>query len=176
MPCAGTWTDTKRVPRARPPAKSRRRLRKNRLGLTVDDATSVRLGRIRQKGTTPEQAVRKLLTSLGVAYRLNNRDLPGTPDIANRSKQWAIFVNGCFWHRHVGCARATTPTRNRSFWLAKFSANTERDRTSLARLKRIGYRTLVIWECKLSESPVAVREVIRSVLLRPAGRRPRLAT
>ena len=71
--------------------------------------TSARMGNIRQRGTEPELAVRAMLTALGVRYRTGNRDLPGSPDLANRGRHWAIFVHGCFWHAHPGCVKATMP-------------------------------------------------------------------
>lgn len=122
------------------------------MGLTVDDETSARLGRIRQKGTTPELAVRRVLTTLGARYTTSNRDLPGSPDLANRRHRWAVFVHGCFWHRHEGCRRTTTPSRNRDFWLAKFAANQARDARALEALKVLGYRVAVIWECESEDT------------------------
>src|SRR5687768_13330933 len=85
------------------------------------------MGRVRQRGTTPELAVRSALRQLGVSYRLNARELPGSPDVANRSKRFAVFVHGCYWHRHPGCRLTTTPSTNVDFWLEKFSANQARD-------------------------------------------------
>ena len=64
---------------------------------------------------------------LGLSYRRNVRNLPGSPDLANKSKGWVIFVNGCFWHRHTGCKRATIPKRNHNFWKQKFAENRRRD-------------------------------------------------
>ena len=125
----------------------------------TDEATSARLGRIPQTGTKPELAVRRLVYSLGHRYRVANRDLPGSPDIANRSRRWAIFVHGCYWHRHPGCARATTPTRNRDFWLSKFDRNTERDREAISSLERVGFRVLVVWECDVAPGGLAVEPV-----------------
>jgi DNA mismatch endonuclease (patch repair protein) len=79
---------------------------------------------------------------------VNNRDLPGSPDIANRSKKWAVFVHGCFWHRHDGCPRTTMPRRNREFWAEKFRANIRRDRKVIERLEACGYLVLIVWECE----------------------------
>src|SRR5262245_31208823 len=103
---------------------------------------------IRQKNTAAELAVRRELAELGQRYRVINRDLPGSPDIANRSRQWAIFVHGCFWHRHTGCKRTTIPTRNREFWEQKFVANVARDRRAVSALRRRSYKVLVVWECQ----------------------------
>lgn len=120
--------------------------------LLVDPETSARLGRIRQKDTSAERAVRRVLHALGLRFRVRNRDLPGAPDAANRTRRWAVFVHGCFWHAHRGCYRATVPKRNREFWLEKFAANRARDARALRALRRQGYFTLVIWECELDDS------------------------
>lgn len=118
------------------------------LGLEVDCATSERLGRVRQHGTAAELAVRSALRRAGAHYRTRNRDLAGSPDIANRAAVWAVFVHGCFWHRHEGCPRTTTPTRNRAFWLDKFHANIARDERVQSELRALGFGVLVIWECE----------------------------
>ena len=115
--------------------------------LSVDEATSARMAAIRQQGTRPELVVRKLLTRLGLGYRLANRDLPGSPDLANRKRRWALFVHGCFWHRH-GCRATSTPTRNRAFWEAKFARNVARDEAQVNRLRSRGYRVVIVWECE----------------------------
>jgi DNA mismatch endonuclease (patch repair protein) len=103
---------------------------------------------IRQKGTKPELIVRATMTVLGHRYRVENRDLAGSPDLANRARRWAIFVHGCFWHRHPGCRLASTPKRNADFWLAKFERNVERDRAVVSSLEEIGFTVVVVWECE----------------------------
>ena len=135
----------------------RYRVREGHL-LQVDDATSLRMAGIRQKSTRPELLVGKLLRALGLRYRLSNRDLPGSPDFANRRARWAVFVHGCFWHRH-GCSASTTPARNREFWEAKFARNLARDARSIEELRVSGYRVLVVWECetKRAESELLAR-------------------
>lgn len=134
--------------------------------LITDPTTSRRLGLVRQRDTRPETLVRKILHSKGVRFRVRNRDLPGSPDIANRRRKWAIFVHGCFWHRHHGCAKATIPKRNRAFWLAKFDANIARDRLALSRLAEVGYTTVVIWECELGyDMRERLRPIYRASLL-----------
>jgi DNA mismatch endonuclease Vsr len=107
---------------------------------------------IRQHSTAPELAVRRALREVGASYRLTNRDLPGSPDVANRSQGWAILVHGCYWHRHSGCHRSTTPTRNRGAWEDKFAANVARDRTKLAALQKLGFRVLTVWECETNDA------------------------
>ncbi|MGA7617520.1 MAG: DNA mismatch endonuclease Vsr [Thermoanaerobaculia bacterium] len=125
----------------------------------TDEPTSVRMGRVRQRATEPELVVRHVAYAIGLRYRTRNRDLPGSPDLANRSKQWAVFVHGCFWHRHESCARTTTPTRNRTFWMRKFETNVERDRRVRRELRRAGWRTVVIWECETSDPTVIERRL-----------------
>ena len=116
--------------------------------LIVDRETSLRMANIRQHGTMPELAVRAIARELGLHYRVKNRDLPGSPDLANRSRHWAISVHGCYWHRHAGCSKATTPTRNHAFWVAKFEANVARDARSVAALREMGFLVRIVWECE----------------------------
>lgn len=86
---------------------------------------------------------------MGLRYRICNQDLPGSPDIANRANKWAVFVHGCFWHRHAGCPRATTPKTNREFWLRKFAANRKRDERVQAELRAMGFKVAIVWECEV---------------------------
>lgn len=118
---------------------------------STDAATSARMSRIRQHGTEPELAVRRAVATLGLRYTTNNKDLSGSPDLANRSRRWAIFVHGCYWHRHAGCRKATTPRTNTEFWLNKFSRNVQRDSDARKSLRRAGYRVLTFWQCELDE-------------------------
>lgn len=136
--------------------------------LVVDDATSARMALVRQRGTQPEQVVRRALVALGHRFRLANRDLPGSPDIANRARRWAVFVHGCFWHRH-GCKATTTPTRNREFWEAKFQRNVARDRRSIEALEASGYSVVVLWECDIKRDPALVRAQLVRALGAPAA-------
>jgi DNA mismatch endonuclease (patch repair protein) len=87
---------------------------------------------------------------MGYRYRLNVRDLPGTPDIVFRRRKLAIFVHGCFWHRHRCRFGRVVPRTRREFWLEKFAANTARDRKALRLLKTEGWTVLTVWECQLS--------------------------
>ena len=129
--------------------------------LTTTGAVSVRMGKVRQHATAPELAVRRIVYARGLRYTLNNRDLPGSPDLANRSRRFAIFVHGCFWHRHAGCVRASIPKRNRSFWCEKFAYNVRRDRRATAALRKLGYCVVVIWECQATDRSVLARELAR---------------
>jgi DNA mismatch endonuclease (patch repair protein) len=110
------------------------------------------MGRVRQSGTAPEMAIRRAVSTLGLRYTVRNRDLPGSPDLANRSRRWAIFVHGCYWHRHAGCYKATTPRTNTYFWLNKFSRNVARDEAARIELERRGYRVLTFWQCEVEGS------------------------
>lgn len=105
--------------------------------------------RVRRRDTAPEIALRKWLWRQGYRFRVHNRRLPGTPDISNSSRRWAIFVNGCFWHGHEACVRATVPKRNREFWVAKIAANQARDRAKQEALERMGFAVMTVWECEI---------------------------
>lgn len=137
--------------------------------LKLDPNTSARLGRVRQHGTRPELQARQLLAELGLRYTTRNRDLPGSPDLANRTRGWAIFVHGCFWHAHPACPRATVPKRNRAFWLAKFAANKARDAKAIASLAALGFRAVVLWECELARTDAVRRRLQRALITRPRG-------
>lgn len=139
-------------------------------GFLVDRATSTRLSKIRQSGTEAELTVRSLVAGLGHRYTLGNRDLPGSPDLANRRRGWVVFVHGCYWHHHPGCARATVPRRNQQMWLAKFTANRLRDARAMRAVRRRGLRCLVVWECEL-RNPERVEGRLRRFLGQRAWKR-----
>ncbi len=105
------------------------------------------MSRIRGKNTTLEKRVRSLLHQLGFRFRLHGRKLPGRPDIVLAKHRTVIFVHGCFWHRHRGCRNCTTPTNNRTFWLKKLNGNAARDKVHHRALRKLGWRSLVVWEC-----------------------------
>jgi DNA mismatch endonuclease (patch repair protein) len=109
------------------------------------------MGKVRQHGTSAELSVYRAARAIGLRVTRKNRDLPGSPDLANRKRKLAIFVHGCYWHRHHGCSRSTTPKSNEAFWRAKFDRNVERDAVALAELKVLGFRAVVIWECEAND-------------------------
>jgi len=117
----------------------------------TDERRSALMRRVRQRNTAPEEALARMLRSVGLAYRRNVRTLPGSPDFANKRRGWAIFVNGCYWHHHTGCRRATTPKNNAAFWTQKFADNRRRDARKIVELRRRGIRVLVVWECELAD-------------------------
>jgi DNA mismatch endonuclease (patch repair protein) len=118
--------------------------------------------RQRQKDTKPEVLVRSLLHRSGHRFRASNRDLPGSPDAANRTRQWAVFVHGCYWHAHQGCPRHTVPLRNREFWEEKFAQNRARDARVAAELRDRGYVVVTVWECEV-EQPRTLERILRSL-------------
>jgi len=105
---------------------------------------------IRSKDTKPEMIVRKFLHANGFRYRLHSRKLPGKPDITLPKYRTVIFIHGCFWHQHEGCAKAYRPSTRREFWELKFASNKARDKKVLDALKESGWKTIVIWECGLA--------------------------
>jgi DNA mismatch endonuclease (patch repair protein) len=107
--------------------------------------------RVRRRGTPAERTVAHLCREIGLAYRLNVGDLPGSPDLANKSARWAIFVNGCFWHYHKNCRLAKIPARNREFWSAKLAGNRERDARKIRALRARGFRVAVVWQCETKD-------------------------
>ncbi|MBB4364339.1 DNA mismatch endonuclease (patch repair protein) [Bradyrhizobium sp. CIR18] len=104
--------------------------------------------RIRRRDTAPELLVRAWLWRRGTRFTTHNGDLPGSPDLANRSKRWGIFVHGCFWHGHEGCKKATVPKRNNSFWVEKIAGNRARDLKKEKALGELGFKVLVVWQCE----------------------------
>lgn len=116
-------------------------------------ARSERMARVRGRNTKPELATRQLLHAMGYRYRLQARELPGRPDIVFRKRHKAIFVHGCFWHRHAdpACKLARLPKSRLDFWLPKLEGNRARDEANLARLEAMGWRALIVWQCELRD-------------------------
>lgn len=126
-------------------------------------ARSANMAQIRGKDTGPEMAVRRMLHALGYRFRLHRRDLPGKPDIVLPRLGTVIFVHGCYWHRHTGCRRATTPRTRTEFWEAKFARTVARDARQGDQLAEAGWRVLTIWECETRDRD-ALREYLLSQL------------
>lgn len=103
---------------------------------------------IRGKNTRPEMRVRRYLHATGLRFRLHDRSLPGSPDLVFPAHRVAVFVHGCFWHRHPFCKYATMPSDRREFWVNKFGKNIVRDQRNLIALCQMGWTPLVIWECE----------------------------
>lgn len=118
----------------------------------VDQATRSRMmSGIRGKNTRPEMVVRQFLHAHGFRYRLHARNLPGSPDIVLPKWMVAVFVHGCFWHRHQGCRFTTTPGSNAERWQTKFEENVARDRRDIRQLVSTGWAVIILWECGLRE-------------------------
>ncbi len=112
---------------------------------------SARMALIQGKNTKPELAVRRLVHGMGYRYRLHAPELPGRPDLVFRPRRKAIFVHGCFWHRHDDptCKLARLPRSRLDFWKTKLEGNRARDARVVAELGSLGWATLVLWECQI---------------------------
>lgn len=120
---------------------------------------SERMARIRSKNSAPELRLRRLIHGMGFRYRLHVRDLPGTPDLVFPARRAVIFMHGCFWHRHAGCALGRLPKSRVDFWKEKLEANKSRDKSHRRKLMRLGWRVLVVWECQMKDEKRVARVV-----------------
>lgn len=136
----------------------------NRMPVRVDPAHSARLAKQAQKGTNPEVVVGKALKELGLVMRRNVASLPGKPDFVNQRRRLAIFVHGCFWHRHPGCPKATLPKSNRWWWAEKLRENVLRDRRKEDELRALGMEVLTVWECETFDPDYLSRLLYPSVM------------
>ena len=115
------------------------------------EVRSYNMSQIKGKNTKPGMVVRKFLHANSFRYSLHKKDLPGKPDIVFRKQMKAVFINGCFWHRHPGCKRATIPSTRKAFWKKKLTQNRERDLSNIQELQRLNWDVLTVWECELNE-------------------------
>lgn len=106
------------------------------------------MARVKGTDTVPELRVRRMAHRLGYRFRLHRKDLPGTPDLVFPRRRIAVCVHGCFWHRHAGCAAASTPQSNVAYWTRKFARNVARDAAAEEALTQQGWKVVVIWECE----------------------------
>lgn len=122
------------------------------------------MSRIKGVDTAPEKQLRSLLHAAGYRFRLHHRQLPGRPDIVLPRYRAAVFVHGCFWHRHPGCRYATTPSTRTEFWSGKFAATVARDARKEQELAAAGWRVITVWECELARDPDGTLEnVVRQL-------------
>ncbi len=121
---------------------------------------SANMRAIRSKDMKPELAVRSLAHALGYRFRLHRKDLPGKPDLVFPSRHKVIFVHGCFWHFH-NCKIGHVPKSNVAYWAPKLQRNRVRDGKNLEALTAEGWRSLVIWECELSDTAAIKKRVAR---------------
>jgi len=122
------------------------------------------MSQIKGKNTKPEETVGKYLFSYGFRYRKNASYLPGKPDLVLRKYKTCIFVNGCFWHKH-DCRYFVWPKTNAEFWKEKITKNVERDQKNYALLEKMGWRVIVIWECKLKNNKEQTLKDLKSQLI-----------
>lgn len=137
----------------------------------IDPKRSALMARVKGKNTAPELIVRRLVHAGGFRFRLHRRDLPGSPDLVFPRYRAVIFVHGCFWHRHEGCSRTTTPKTRTAFWNNKFEANVARDARVAAELEQQGWRVLVLWECE-TKNPGHLADRVNVFLTADAGKPP----
>lgn len=107
------------------------------------------MSRVGGKDTKPELAVRSIIHRMGYRFRLHGSDLPGRPDVILPRHRKVVFIHGCFWHGHKRCPRAARPSSNRVFWDRKLDSNTLRDVGNLRRLRSLGWKPLVVWQCEM---------------------------
>ena len=130
----------------------------------VDKNTrSKMMSSIRGKNTRPEISIRKLLHSRGFRFRIHQKTLPGKPDIVLKKYNTCVLIHGCFWHRHPGCALATTPKTHTDFWSDKFRRTIERDILNIRKLETLGWNVIVIWECEINFYYSNFEELVKQI-------------
>src|SRR5215469_2214611 len=107
------------------------------------------MARIRGKDTTPEKVVRSGLHKRGLRFRVHDAKLPGRPDLVFSGRKAVVFVHGCFWHSHERCGARRVPASNRAYWGPKLQRNVDRDQRAVRKLRRLGWRVVIVWECQL---------------------------
>ncbi|MEJ1979023.1 MAG: very short patch repair endonuclease [Acetobacteraceae bacterium] len=115
------------------------------------------------KNTKPEIALRSLVHALGYRFRIHDRSLPGTPDLAFSRRRKVIWSHGCWWHLHPGCRSVVIPKTRTEFWAQKLKRNRQRDVEHQVRLKEMGWDYLIIWECEMKD-PAAVQKRVAEFL------------
>lgn len=120
------------------------------------------MARIRGKHTSPEILLARLLKELGLKFERHRKSLPGSPDAVLPRKKIALFVNGCFWHGHHNCSRATLPQTNRTFWMKKIEKNMKRDMSQRRKLRRMGWSALTFWTCQPLTPSILLSRLKRS--------------
>ncbi|HEQ72433.1 MAG TPA: DNA mismatch endonuclease Vsr [Spirochaetia bacterium] len=118
------------------------------------------MSRVKSKNTKPEMLLRGTLHRIGFRFRLHSAKLPGKPDLSFPKYRAVVFVNGCFWHGHGRCRKSALPTSNSEFWKTKIGKNKMRDQKAYRKLKRLGWRVIVVWECRLMKDAAATAEKV----------------
>ena len=130
--------------------------------LTKEDRSAL-MSRVRNRGTAAERYVRRAVWADGFRYRLNVGKLPGAPDLVLRRYQTAVLVQGCFWHGHDCRKGQRRPATNREFWERKLDGNIARDAANHAELRSLGWKVVVIWECRLRDDTATLLEYLRQM-------------
>lgn len=130
--------------------------------IPTDSARSAQMALVRSRDTKPEMRVRRALHAAGLRYRLHDRRLPGSPDLVFPSRRVALFVHGCFWHRHAGCSAARLPKSRLEFWEPKLTGNVLRDQRQREALESAGWTVLVVWECE-TKDPNALSALVERI-------------
>src|ERR1700675_1181904 len=138
-----------------------RAMKKKKSPDPIDPQRSALMARVRQRNSGPELKVRAILQALKIRYGLHRKSLPGTPDITVPSREGAIFVPGCFLHRHEACPKATMPKTRRAFWQEKFERNVARDARDSAAIRKLGWKAIVVWECETRQPSKLARRLAR---------------
>ena len=136
------------------------------MDILTREERSENMRRIRSKDTKPEVYFRQLLHAKGYRYSLGSKKVPGHPDLWMPKYNLAVFVHGCFWHRHEGCKYAYTPKSRIEFWSTKFEANMRRDETVRRQLEEAGIRQMIIWECtvkRMKRDDVLRAEILSAI-------------
>lgn len=121
------------------------------------------MARVKSKDTQAEKTVRSLVFKMGFRYRLYGKTLPGSPDLVFPSRRKVIFVHGCFWHGHSCTAGRNRPSSNKQYWIAKLQKNRKRDKNNLKALAAMGWKSLIVWECKVKKTEY-VTELMQTFL------------
>ncbi len=136
----------------------------NQLDTFSPEKRSDIMRRVPSVNTIPEIKVRSLLHALGFRFRLHRKDLPGKPDIVLSKHSAVIFVHGCFWHRHPGCLKATTPATNQNYWRPKFKRTVKRDLENQRQLRTSGWNVIIVWECELRDLDILADRLQKEIL------------
>lgn len=131
-----------------------------RMDTLSPEERSALMSRIRGVNTKPELIVRRALHAQGYRFRLHGRGLPGRPDLVFRKRRVVVFVHGCFWHRHDGCAKSRLPKTRHDYWRSKFEGNVERDKRNEQRLAADGWRVFVVWECETEKDESLIERLV----------------
>jgi len=130
----------------------------------TQERRSWNMRQIRSKDTKPEILIRKALWRMGYRFRIHYKKLPGKPDVVIIKHKLAIFIHGCFWHRHDGCIEASKPKTNSEYWENKISKTMERDKEHNAEIIQLGWRVIIIWECEIRNDVSENKKLLQRVI------------